>query len=60
MLTDLQGPYYTQFHMGTTLLSRELLRGDLKQNLALKTGLNSCVNDVNSCVNDVCGLTKVG
>lgn len=38
--------------MGTTLLSRELLRGDLKQNLALKTGLNNCVNDL-------CGLIKV-
>lgn len=51
---DLQGPCYTQFHMGTILLSRELLRGDSKQNLALKTGLN------NGCVNDVCVVIKVG
>lgn len=54
LVADLQGPCYTQFHMGTTSLSRELLRGDRRQDLALKTGLNNC------CVNDACVVMKVG
>ena len=54
MFTDLQGSTYAQFHLGTTLDSKELLRCDRKQNLMLKTGFN------NHFVDDVWKVMEVG